>query len=75
MFEYSIYKKKKKYFLKYRWDAVYGFDMPLLVKINKQDYDWIYPDKNWKEIELMDMQEDDFKIAEDLFLIDVNRTK
>ena len=75
VFEYSIYKKKKKYFLKYRWDAVYGFDMPLLVKINKQDYDWIYPDKNWKEIELMDMQEDDFKIAEDLFLIDVNRTK
>ncbi len=44
-------------------------------KVNKKDYDWIYPDENWKEIELVNMKLKDFKIAEDLFLIDVNRLK
>ena len=75
VFEYLIEKKKKKYFLKFRWDAIPGFNMPLLVKVNKKDYEWIYPDENWKEIELVNMKAKDFKIAEDLFLIDVNRLK
>ena len=75
IFEYFINKKKNKSFLKFRWNAVSGFDMPLLAIVNKKDYQWIYPNEHWKEIELVDIKENDFQIAEDLFLIDVNRLK
>ena len=45
------------------------------VIINKKNYDWIYPDENWKKIELVNVKENNFKIAEDLFLIDIHRIK
>ena len=49
--------------------------MPLLVKINELDFDWIYPTEKWKEIELVNIKEKDFKIENDLFLINVNKIK
>ena len=33
---------------------------------------WIYPDKNWKEIKL-ELTEDDFQIATHLFLMDIKK--
>ena len=75
IFEYYITKKKKKYFLHFRWNAIEKFDMPVLTKINSEDYNWIYPDKTWKKIKLQNIEENEFKIAENLFLIDVNKIK
>ena len=49
--------------------------MPLLVKINDLEFDWVYPTENWKEIELLNIKEKDFKIANDLFLINVKKIK
>ena len=34
--------------LKYRWNAIDGFDMPLKVTIENGVLDWIYPEKNGK---------------------------
>ena len=75
VFEYFITKRNKKKYLNFRWDALLGFEMPLLVKINELDFDWIYPTEKWKEIELVNIKEKDFKIENDLFLININKIK
>ena len=46
-----------------------------LVKINNQGYNWIYPDKNWKKIEMKDIKKSDFKVEENLFLLQVKQIK
>ena len=73
--EYFIKKNKKNYFLHFRWNAIQKFDMPVLAKINDENYSWIYPNKKWKKIKLRDMKNNDFKVAEDLFLLEVKRLK
>ena len=75
VFEYFITKRDKRNYLNFRWDALLGFEMPLLVKINDLEFDWVYPTENWKEIELLNIKEKDFKIANDLFLINVKKIK
>ena len=76
VFQYFIKKRGKKYFLNFKWDtSTPDFDMPILAKIKSDGYDWIYPDKNWKKIELKNLPSSDFHIPENLFLIDVFKVK
>ena len=49
--------------------------IPILAKINKKDYDWIYPEENWKKLELKNIQKSDFKVAEHLFLLNLKQIK
>ena len=75
-FQYFIKKRRKKYFLHFRWSAeTINFDMPLLAKINNNGYTWIYPTQSWQKIELTHMSSNDFQIAESLFLIDIVKVK
>tara|TARA_B100001750_G_C15264692_1_gene474429 strand:- start:162 stop:767 length:606 start_codon:yes stop_codon:yes gene_type:complete len=73
--EYYIKKNKKNFFLHFRWNAIEKFDMPVLAKINSKGYNWIYPDKNWKKIEMKDIEKSDFKVEENLFLLQVKQIK
>lgn len=48
-------------------------DMPVKVMTAKNLYAFIYPTKDWKELDLKDMQIKDFKVDTDNFYIDVRR--
>lgn len=73
--EYYFSKKRKKKFVNYRWKAIDGFNMPILVKINSEKYEWIYPKKNWQKVELINSIHSSFNVAENLFLVDVKKIK
>jgi len=75
VFEYFFSKKRNKYFLNFRWDAVPGFDMPILAKINNSGHDWLYPEENWKKIEFKKSNISNFNIAENLFLLGIKKIK
>ena len=62
VFEYFITKRDKRNYLNFRWNALLGFEMPLLVKINDLEFDWVYPTENWKEIELLNIKEKILKL-------------
>jgi len=60
--------------LMYRWEAIEGFDMPILINTGKDNF-WIYPNNDWKEEGLGKFDIHDFRIIEELFLIDVKKVK
>lgn len=70
-FEYKLIQKGKDLEIRYRWTkTVSGFNMPLLV--GKQNaYQKINPATNWKTATFKNMNAKDFKIATELFLIEV----
>ncbi len=75
-FEYFITRKRNKYFLNFKWSScVSDFNMPILVTISDNLYDWIHPTTDWKKIELLNINEEDFKVSDDMFLIDVIKIK
>ena len=60
--------------VKYRWNSeVEKFDMPVKVTTAKNVYTFIYPTKDWKDLELKDMKAKDFKVATDKFYVSVMR--
>jgi len=62
--------------VKYRWNSeVEKFNMPVKVTTAKNVYSFIYPTRDWKNLELKDMREKDFKVATDKFYIGVERPK
>ena len=71
-FEYKLQGWGKRKTLKYRWNAIDGFDMPIKVSLRKGELEWIYPQKEWKEIEIV-LWKKDFQIAKHLFMIDVKK--
>ena len=71
-FEYELCSWGKRKTLKYRWKAIDGFDMPLKVTLEKDVFDWIYPESEWKELDLS-IWKKDFQIANHLFMIDVKK--
>ncbi len=75
IFEYFFSKKRNKYFLNFRWNAVPGFNMPILAKINNLGNDWLYPEVNWKKIEINKSNKSNFNIANNLFLLDMKKIK
>ncbi len=73
-FEYEFCGLGMRKTLKYRWNAIDGFDMPLKVTLENDVFDWIYPEKQWKTIDLS-IRKKDFMIANHLFMIDVKKLK
>ena len=72
-FQYKLEKRNNNSILKYRWEAIENFNMPIKVSLNSTDYfEWIYPNDSWQEI-VVNIRLDEFKIAEHLFLIDVKK--
>ena len=71
-FEYDLCGWGKRKTLKYRWNAIDGFDMPLKVTLENGVFDWIYPESDWKELDLS-IWKKDFQIANHLFMIDVKK--
>ncbi|MBL0743032.1 M1 family metallopeptidase [Chryseolinea lacunae] len=58
--------------VKYRWDVeVEKFDMPIKVTATKNIYTFIYPTRNWKDLDLGQMKTKEFKVDTDNFYIDV----
>ena len=73
-FQYKILSKKDKTYLQYRWEANKSFDMPIKVRLNQNEWNWIYPNTDWQEV-LLELSSKDFEIATHLFLIDVKKLK
>ena len=46
--------------------------MPLKVTLENGVFDWIYPESDWKELDLS-IWKKDFQIANHLFMIDVKK--
>jgi len=60
--------------VKYRWSTeVEKFDMPVKVTTDKNIYTFIYPTKDWKDLELQNMTANDFKVDTDNFYVDVRK--
>ncbi|MEM9847349.1 MAG: M1 family metallopeptidase [Bacteroidota bacterium] len=71
-FEYRLKSKGRKIVLEYRWKAdVTDFDMSLLVG-DKENYTRIYPTTKWQKTKLPKTK---FKVAKELFYIDVEKLK
>ena len=71
-FLYSLEREGRNTTLVCKWNAIDGFNMPLLINTGKKDL-WIYPDTNIKEIDLGSFDISSFLIRTDLFYIDVKK--
>lgn len=70
--EIDVTKKGDKVTARYRWKAdVADFTMPIKVTTSKNKFEFIYPTTEWQTTELGGIHPDDFKVAEDLFYVDV----
>ena len=49
--------------------------MPILAKVDSCHYNWIYPNNKWTKIELKGILTEDFKVAEELFLLKLKQVK
>jgi hypothetical protein len=57
---------------RYRWNAdVAGFTMPVKATTAPGKYEFIYPTPEWHTVDLHGMNPEDFKIADNLFFIDL----
>lgn len=58
--------------VQYRWKAdLEKFNMPIKVTVSKNDFDFIYPTTDWKNIDLPNMKVKDFRVDRDGFYIQV----
>lgn len=72
--EYKIVDKGESLELHYRWsNTIHGFEMPIKATISKGLYDFILPTRNWQIIDLNFLDQNDFKIQTDKFLINVKK--
>ena len=73
--EYYFERNNNANLLNFKWDSeLDGFDMPVLVTIKSEEYDWIYPSQEWKSVQI-DLESTEFKIANELFLIQTKQIK
>ena len=73
-FQYKIVRKRGKNYLQYRWEANEKFDMPIKLRLKPNEWNWVYPTKEWQE-EILKLSYEDFEIATHLFLMDVKKLK
>ena len=73
-FQYKLIREGRNVTLQYRWKAIENFDMALLVNSGSTDF-WIYPNLEWKEMSLGKIDSRDFRIVEEMFLIDIKKVK
>ena len=71
-FQYRLVKEGRNTTLIYRWEAIDGFNMPIIVSSGVKDT-WIYPNDEWQELSLGKIDPYDFSIREDLFLINIKK--
>lgn len=65
-------KKGDKVTARFRWVAdVPNFRMPIKVTTSDAQYDWITPTTEWQTMELRISRPENFKVAENLFYIDL----
>ena len=67
-------KNGREVALMYKWEAVEGFEMPLLINFGNED-NWILPVNQWKEVSLGVVDIDDFRVVEELFFIDIKKVE
>ncbi len=68
----SVAKKDTSVTARYKWNAdVEDFRMPIKVTTSKHKYEFISPTTSWQSIRLHDIKPEDFRVAEDLFYVDV----
>jgi len=71
----QISRKGKDITARYRWIAdVAGFAMPVKVTTSPGKYEFIYPTTEWKSSKLSLKNPTEFKVAEDLFYIEVRKS-
>lgn len=70
--QYKLQKTGKAITLMYRWQAIEQFDMPVLINTGSEDF-WIYPNKEWQELSLGQFDIHDFRVKEELFLMDIKK--
>ena len=73
-FQYKLVKEGRNTTLIYRWEAIEQFDMPILVNLGIDDF-WIYPNYQWKEMSLGEVDSNDFSVLNELFLIEIKKLK
>ena len=73
-FRYKLVREGRNITLMYRWEAIQEFDMPILVNSGTDDF-WIYPNFKWKEMSLGKIDSHEFRVLEELFLVDVKKVK
>ena len=73
-FQYRLIKNGREVALMYKWEAVEGFEMPLLINFGNED-NWILPVNQWKEVSLGVVDIDDFRVVEELFFIDIKKVE
>jgi aminopeptidase N len=72
----SLTRKGDKVTARYRWNAdVEGFRMPVKVTTGRERWGLIEPTTTWQTVELGDIDPAEFKVAEDLFYIDLRVTR
>ena len=71
-FQYKFQQEGRNITLLYRWEAITNFDMPILINTGRKDF-WVYPNEQWKEIDLGSFDKHEFKVRDDLFFIDVKK--
>jgi aminopeptidase N len=70
--EIQIREKGSTITARYRWNAdVNDFHMPVKVTTSSNRYEFIYPTTSWQTMELRGIRPEDFKVAENLFYVDV----
>lgn len=76
IFEYYFTEINNNNFVNFRWNTLANdFDMPILAKVDSCHYNWIYPNNKWTKIELKGILTEDFKVAEELFLLKLKQVK
>ena len=75
VFEYSIRKKRKGSVLSFRYDVDKLWSMPLKVTLQQGKYEFIYPTNKWQSIAIPELSEKEFKVATELFYVDVKEKK
>jgi aminopeptidase N len=71
-FQYKLQQEGRNITLLYRWEAITNFDMPILINTGRKDF-WVYPNEQWKEMDLGSFDKHEFRIRDDLFFIDVKK--
>jgi len=71
-FEVFVIQKRDSVTARYRWSTdVRGFRMPIKVTTSENGYEFIEPTTTWKSLLLHSIEPEDFKVAENLFYVNV----
>jgi aminopeptidase N len=75
VFEYKLSKKGKALKLDYRYNCNKSYSMPILITESPNKYGFLIPTNTWQSITLQGISKKEFKVATELFYIDVNKIK